>query len=80
MQNFDHMILKSHVANKIHYTSIIRVPIVTKLDRMITYLDELLPIKSHDPLITWPCEIGDSVARGGSARKLLSCQRLLVFI
>ena len=25
----------------------------TKLDRMLTYLDGLLPIKSNDPLITW---------------------------
>ena len=29
----------------------------TKLGRMVTYLDGLLSIKSHDPLITWFCEI-----------------------
>ena len=29
----------------------------TKLDRMVTYLEGFLPIKSHDPLITWPCKI-----------------------
>ena len=28
----------------------------TKLGR-ITYFDELLPIESNDPLITWSCEI-----------------------
>ena len=26
-------------------------------DRMVTYLDGILPIKSHDPLITWSPEI-----------------------
>ena len=29
----------------------------TKLVRMLTYLDDLLPIKSHDPLIMWSCKI-----------------------
>ena len=29
----------------------------TKLGRMINNLDTLLPIKSHDPLITWSCDI-----------------------
>ena len=28
----------------------------SKLGRMVTYLDGLLPIKSGDPLIAWPCE------------------------
>ena len=28
-----------------------RVPMATKLGRMVTYLGKLLPIKSHDPLI-----------------------------
>ena len=27
-----------------------------KLRRMMTYLERLLPIKSHDSLITWSCE------------------------
>lgn len=26
----------------------------TKLDKVVTYLEELLPLKSHDLLITWP--------------------------
>ena len=34
-----------------------RLPMATKLGRMITYLDGLLPIKSCGPLITWSCEI-----------------------
>ena len=33
------------------------VPMVTKLGRMVTYIDGLLPIKPHDPLITWSCKI-----------------------
>ena len=50
----------------------------TKLGRMITSLDGLLPIMSHEPLITWPCEIRGSPTGGGSARKRLSPHRLLV--
>ena len=41
-----------------------------KLARMMTLLDGLLPIMSHDPLISWPCEIrGSLTGGGGSARK-----------
>ena len=29
----------------------------TKLDRMVTYLDGLLPKEPHDPLITWSYKI-----------------------
>ena len=50
----------------------------TKLGRMIASLDGLLPIMSHDPLITWPCEIRGLPTGGGSARKRLSRHRLLV--
>ena len=49
-----------------------------KLDRMIASLDGLLPIVSHDPLITWPCEIRGSLTGGGSACKRLSHHRLLL--
>ena len=45
---------------------------------MIIQLDEFLPIMSHDPLITWSCEIRGSLTGGGSARKPLSRHRLLV--
>ena len=29
------------------------MPMATKLDRVVNYHEEFLPIKSHDPLITW---------------------------
>ena len=43
--NTDHVVFQSHVTNKSHYISTIRVPMTTKLDRMISYLDGLLHIK-----------------------------------
>ena len=49
-----------------------------KLGRMITYLDEFLPTKLHDPFITWPCEIRGSLTAGGSPWKRSSRHRLLV--
>ena len=33
------------------------MPIATKLGRIVTYFDELLSIKSNEPLTTWSCEI-----------------------
>ena len=48
------------------------------LGRMMTLLDRLLHVMSHDPLITWPCEIQGSLTRRGPARKRLSRHRLLV--
>ena len=51
---------------------------VIKHERIMTSLDDLLPIMSHDPLITVPYEIQGSFAREGSARKRLSRQRLYV--
>ena len=45
------------MTNKNHDISITKVPVATKLDRIMTFLDVLLGIKSHGPLITWPCEI-----------------------
>ena len=50
----------------------------TKLGRMIASLDGLLPIMSHYPLITRPCEIRGSLTGRGSARKHLRRHRLLV--
>ena len=49
-----------------------------ELGRMMTSLAGLLPIMSHDPLITWPCEIRGSLKGGGSTCKRLSCHRFLV--
>ena len=78
MQSFDHVVLQDHVTNKNHCISITRVPMATKLGRMMTSLDGLLPIMPHDPLITWPCEIRGSLTGGGSARRHVSHHRLLV--
>ena len=50
----------------------------TKHGRMMTSLDGLLPIMSHDPLITWPCEMRGSLTGAGSARKRLICPGVLV--
>ena len=33
------------------------MPMATKLGRLVTNLDLLLLIKSHNPLVTWSCEI-----------------------
>ena len=51
-----------------------------KLGRMMTALDGLLPIMSHDSLITRPCEIRGSLTGGDSALKCLSRHRLLVVV
>ena len=53
---FDHVILKGQVTNQ-ERISTTTVHMATKLCEMVTYLDGLLPIKLHDPLITWLCEI-----------------------
>ena len=66
------------MANKNHHISITRVPMATKLYRMIASLDGVLPIMLHDPLITWLCEIRGSLTEGRSARKGLSRHQLLV--
>ena len=36
----------------------------TTLGRMKASLDGLIPIMSHDPLITWPWEIPGSLTQG----------------
>ena len=45
------------MTNVNYYIFNTKVPMATKLGRMITYLDWPLPIKSHNPLITWPSKI-----------------------
>ena len=47
---------QNHVTNENHISTT-RVPMATKLCRMVTYLDWLLPLKLHDPLIMWSWEI-----------------------
>ena len=49
--------ITSRSRDKLKYISTTTVPMTTKLDRMVAYLDGLLPIKSHDPLLAWSCEI-----------------------
>ena len=44
------LLVKTSQSKNISTTTI---SLVNKLGRMVTYLDGLLPIKSHDPLITW---------------------------
>ena len=51
--SFDHVVLQNHMTIKRHYISTIIVLMATKTETMINYLEELLSIKSHDPLITW---------------------------
>ena len=53
----DHVVVQSHLTNENHCISTSKVLMTTILDRMIIYFDGLLPVKSHDPLITWLCEI-----------------------
>ena len=33
------------------------MPMITKINRVVTYLEETLPIKPHDSLIRWYSEI-----------------------
>ena len=51
------MVLQGHVTKKAHYISTTRVPMATKLGRMVIYLDGILSLKSKNPLITWSCHI-----------------------
>ena len=44
---FDHVVFSDHYI----FTTIVSMD--TKLGKKVIYLDELLPITSHDPLITW---------------------------
>lgn len=53
---FDHVVFQDQVLNY-KYISTIRVPIATKLNSVLTYLDGLLHVKSHDTLIKWTCKI-----------------------
>ena len=80
IQGFDHVVLQGHAANKNHDISITRVSMTTKLCRKIAFLDGLLPVMLHDPLIIWPCEIWGSLTGGRSARKRLSRHWLLVYV
>ena len=49
---FDYVVLQDHVTNLKHIL-ITRVPMATKLGWMVTWNEELLLIKLHDPSIMW---------------------------
>ena len=74
------MALHRYITNKNHYISITIVSIATKSGRMMTSSDGHLSITSHEPLITWPCEIRGSLTGGALARKHSSCHQLLVIL
>ena len=46
------MALLDHMINQKLYISTTTIPMVTKLVGVMTYFEEFLPIKSHDPLMT----------------------------
>ena len=51
--HLNRLILWGQVTNKIH-VSICRRPMGTVLNKVLTYCERLTPLKSHDPLMTWP--------------------------
>lgn len=51
--HFNEVVLQSHITNKIHYTYTLRGPIGRTLGKVLHYLEILLSLKSHYPLITW---------------------------
>ena len=56
INSFNALIMWSCKVTWQKHISATRVSMATKLGRMITYLDRLLPIKGYDPLITWFCD------------------------
>ena len=46
----DQLALRDHVTNLKHIITAI-VPMTARLVRMVTYLEGLLPIKPHEPLL-----------------------------
>ena len=53
----DHVVLEITLQANITISPLSEYPMATKFGRMVTYLDGLLPIKSHDSLIMWSCKI-----------------------
>ena len=56
-RHFDHMVLRDHLTWQTKNISDSRVLMANKLGRMVTYLDGVLPIKSHETLIKFSCKI-----------------------
>ena len=55
-QFFDHVAHRDQVTNR-KYIFTVKVPVVTTLSRVVTYPDELLPVKSYNRLAAWSCKI-----------------------
>ena len=51
------MFLRGQLTNKYHYIPTTIVSVANKHGMMITYLDGLLAIKAHGPVVTWSCKI-----------------------
>ena len=49
---YDHLVLRYHVTMEKHISTATML-MTTKLGKMITYLEWLIPIKSHNCIITW---------------------------
>ena len=54
---FGQMFLRDHATNKNDYIFIFTESMATKLDRMMTYLEGLLPLKLPSPLLLWSRKI-----------------------
>ena len=54
---FHHVVLRDRVTNWNHFNYTTRVVMATKISSMVTYLNGLLPIRSHDCFIAWSHKI-----------------------
>ena len=54
---YNHVVLWDHVTNEKHFISTTKMLMATIRGRMMTYLEWLLPIKSHDHIVMWSCKI-----------------------
>ena len=54
---YNNVVLWNQVTKWKNYISTTTMRMATKFDRMMNYLDLLLPIKSHDRITTWSCKI-----------------------
>ena len=48
---------KIHVLIQAFFFLTIRMPIISRLDRMVTHHDDLTTIDLHDASMKWPCEV-----------------------
>ena len=50
-------LMQGHVTNENHYISTARFSMATKLGKMVTYFDWVLPMKLHDDFINLSYDI-----------------------